>query len=189
MKKILSKFLRFNLPAAEDGQEIKHKVVFLNKVFFFAGIVAFGMGFIRWQISAVMGMIDFGFAGLAFALLYYLRHHHEKTELIGSFALALSYILFIAVFLLAPYNTTRSSLFFLLSASAFFLKGRKAGLLWLIFILMSIVSVSLFTHIETAYSFIDILTLSLYLIALFFIFNSYYSFIFNYRRSNVCCRF
>jgi signal transduction histidine kinase len=173
MKIILSKFFPFNLPAAEDKQEIEYKVIFLNNVFFFAGIVAFGMGFIRWQISAVMGMIDFGFAGLAFALLYYLRHHHENTELIGSFALTLSFILFFAVYLLAPYNTTRSSLFFLLSASAFFLKGRQAGFLWLIFIIVSIVSVPLFSHIETAYSLIDILIMSLYLIALFFIFDSY----------------
>jgi signal transduction histidine kinase len=173
MRKFLSKFLRINLHAAEDEQEVKHKVTFLNNVFSFAGIVAFGMGFFRWQESVVMGMIDFGFAGLSVALLFYLRHHKEKVELISSIALILASILFFAIYLLAPYNTTRSSLFFLLSASAFFLKGRKAGLLWLIFILVAIVSVSLFSQIETAYSRIDILTISVYLIALFFIFNSY----------------
>lgn len=155
------------------NDEVKHKVAFLNNVFSFAGIVALGMGFIRWQASAVMGMIDFGFASLAFALLYYLRQHKEKVELISSLALVLSFILFFAIFLLASYNTTRSSLFFLLAASAFFLKGRKAGFLWLVFILVSIVSASLFAPVETAYSHIDIFTMSMYLIALLFIFNSY----------------
>ena len=174
MKKFLSKLWR-NPHAAEDGQEIKHKVVFLNNVFSFAGLVAFGMGFIRWQESVVMGMIDFGFAGLALALLFYLRRHKEKIELISSIALILAFILFFAIYLLAPYNTTRSSLFFLLSASAFFLKGRQAGFLCLIFILVSIVSVSLFSHIQTAYALIDTITMSVYLVALFFIFDRYES--------------
>ncbi|MDO9012385.1 MAG: hypothetical protein Q7U78_11355 [Gallionella sp.] len=31
------------------------KVTFLNSVFLFAGVVAFGMGFVRWQANAVMG--------------------------------------------------------------------------------------------------------------------------------------
>jgi signal transduction histidine kinase len=172
MKKFLGK-LWGNPHAAEDEQEIKHKVVFLNNVFSFAGIVAFGMGFIRWQESAVMGMMDFGFAGLVLALLFYLRRHKEKTELISSLALILAFILFFAIYLLAPYNTTRSSLFFLLSASAFFLKGRKVGFYWLIFILVSIVSVALFSQIKTAYALIDIITMSVYLIALFFIFDRY----------------
>lgn len=173
MKKILSKLWPFNLPAVEYEREIKHKVVFLNNVFSFAGIVAFGMGFIRWQESVVMGMFDFGFAGLALALLFYLRRHKEKIELISSVALILAFILFFAIYLLAPHNTTRSSLFFLLSASAFFLKGRKAGFISLVFILVYIVSVSLFSQIKTAYSLIDILTMSVYLIALFFIFDRY----------------
>ncbi len=173
MKKILGNLLLFNLSFAEDEQEIKHKVVFLNHVFAFAGVVAFGMGFIRWQESVVMGMIDFGFSGLALALLFYLRRHKEKIELISSIALVISFMLFFAIYLLAPYNTTRAALFFLLSASAFFLKGRRAGFFWLILILVCIVSVSLFSHIETAYSLIDILTMSVYLIALFFIFDRY----------------
>ncbi len=173
MKKMLSKLFRSGVHAAEDAQDIKHKVVFLNNVFAFAAMVAFGMGFIRWRESAVMGLIDFCFAGLAAALLYYLRQHKEKIELISSVALTLAAILFFAIYLLAPYNTTRASLFFLLAASAFFLKGRRAGFFCLLFILLAIVSVSLFSHIATAYSRIDILTLSVYLIALFFIFDRY----------------
>ncbi len=158
-----------------DEMEIKHKVVFLNNVFAFAGIVAFGMGFVRSRESLVMGMIDFGFAALALVLLYFLRQHKEKVEVISSIALVLSFMLFFAIYLLAPYNTTRSSLFFLLSASAFFLKGRRVGFYWLVFILACIVSVSLLSSIQTAYSAIDSFTLCVYLIALYFIFNRYES--------------
>lgn len=173
MKKILNQILQFNLHLSKDKQDIKHKVAFLNNVFFFAGIVALGMGFIRWQQSHLMGMIDFGFSGLSLALLYYLRQHKEKVELLSTLALALSFVLFFAIFLLAPYNTTRTSLFFLLSASAFFLKGRNIGFLWLIFILLSIVTGHLLFHSGAAYSHVDILTLGLYLIALFFILDNY----------------
>ncbi len=175
MKKILNDVLFFNPGPSIDGPERNYKIAFLNHVFLFAGIVAFGMGFIRWQESILMGVLDFGFSGLSFALLYYLRQHKEKTELLSSLALIFSFILFFAIFLLAPHNTTRSSLFFLLSASAFFLKGRKIGFLWLVFILLSLVSGHLLFSSSVAYSHIDMLTLGLYLIALFFIFDNYES--------------
>lgn len=173
MKKILNQILQFNLHLSKDEQEIKHKVAFLNNVFLFAGIVALGMGFIRWQQSPLMGMIDFGFSWLSLALLYYLRQHKEKVELLSTLALALSFVLFFAIFVLAPYNTTRTSLFFLLSASAFFLKGRNIGFLWLVFILLSVISGHLLLHSGAAYSHIDVLTFCLYLIALFFILDNY----------------
>ncbi|MDD2926615.1 ATP-binding protein [Rhodoferax sp.] len=173
----MKNFLNAMLPvvpfATEEEQDIKHKVVFLNNVFSFAGVVAFGMGFVRWQESALMGLIDFGFAGLSLALLLYLRNHREAVERIAFIALTLAAILFFAIYLLAPHNTTRSSLFLLLTASAVFLKGRRAGLVCLFSILLFIVSVSLFSSIATAYSHIDMLTMSVYLIALFFIFERY----------------
>ncbi len=173
MKKLLNQFLLRDASFSKNEQEIRHKVTFLNNVFLFACIVAFGMGFIRWQISPLMGMIDFGFSGLSLALLYYLRKNKDKLELLSTLALMLSYVLFFAIYLLAPYNSTRSSLFFLLSASAFFLKGRRIGFYWLTLILLSVISGHLFLHSNADYSYIDVLTLGLYLIALFFILDNY----------------
>ena len=160
----------------ETDLTLDNKVVFLNSVFLFAGIVAFGMGFFRWQSSVVLGSIDFVFSLCSFTLVYYLNNHKERVASIGSIALALSYCLFTAIYLLAPYNTSRLSLFFLLSASAFFLKGRQAGLAWLIFILLTIVVGHFLPGFDTAYSHIDIVTTSLYLLALFFIFINYEKF-------------
>jgi diguanylate cyclase (GGDEF)-like protein len=173
MKKFINQILLLTPNFSKEEQEIKYKVAFLNNVFFFASIVAFGMGFIRWQENHLIGMIDFGFSGLSLALLYYLRRNKDKIELLSTLALMLSFILFLAIFILATYNTTRTSLFFLLSASAFFLKGRKVGFLWLIFILLSIISSHLLFHSNMVYSRIDILTLGLYLIALYFILDNY----------------
>lgn len=173
MKTTLNKFLLFNLRFDEREQEIKDKVVFLNNVFFFAGVVALFMGFFRWQESWIVGMVDFVFAAGDFLLLYYLRTHKHRIELISSLAIGMSFVLFFALYLLAPYNTTRISLFFLLSASAFFLKGRRKGFIWLLVILASIAIGHFLPQVNTAYSHFDTLTATLYLIALFFIFDNY----------------
>ncbi|MBI5625957.1 MAG: diguanylate cyclase [Nitrosomonadales bacterium] len=163
----------FKSSSIEADHTLDPKVVFLNSVFLFAGIVAFGMGFFRWQASAVMGSIDFVFSLCNFALVYYLNSHKERVATISSIALALSYCLFTAIYLLASNNSTRISLFFLLSASAFFLKGRQAGFTWLILVLLTIITGHFLPGFDTAYSHLDIVTASLYLMALFFIFLNY----------------
>ncbi len=149
----------------------RHKILFLNSVFLLAGVVAFGMGFVRWQSSVVMGLIDFIFSALAIGLLFYLRRHNDKVAIVSTLALIFSYLLFMAIYLMAAYNSTRISLFFLLAASAFFLKGRTVGKLWLAGILVSIVS-GHFLH-KTGYSHIDIITSCIYLVAMFFVFENY----------------
>ncbi len=176
MKKILTRFLSRNLYSPEDKQNDQYKIIFLNSVFLLAGVVALGMGFIRWQAGQAMGMIDFGFAGLNFVLLAYLHRHGNQLERVSSIALALSFGLFFAIYVLAPYNTMRLSLFFLLSAAAFFLKGRKAGRIWLLVILLTIVTVHVLPYFDTGYSHLDIFTTCLYLIALFLIFENYETF-------------
>ena len=94
----------------------------------------------------------------------------------ASITLALSFVLFLAIYILAPYNTMRLSLFFLLLAGAFFLKGRKAGRIWLGIILSGIVSVHALPYFDTGYSRIDIFTTCLYLLALWFIIENYETF-------------
>ena len=165
----------FNAGAGPEGgeQDARQKIVFLDSVFLLAGVVAFAMGFIRWQSSVLMGAIDFLFAGLCIALLAYLHRHKNQVELVSSIALVLCFLLFFAIYLLAPYNTTRLSLFFLLSASAFFLKGRRVGRRWLAIIITAIVAGHFLVPLPTAYSHIDILTTGIYLFALFFIFENY----------------
>ena len=152
---------------------VNHKVAFLNSVFLLAGTIAFGLAFYRWQFSVVIGALDFGFAICNFALLYYLRRHKENVAIVSSIALLLSYVFFTAFYLLAPSNIMRLSLFFLLSASAFFLKGRKAGIIWLLISLLTIVAGHFLPGFDTAYSHIDIIDSCLYLVVLFFIFSSY----------------
>ncbi len=173
MKQTLKGFLSFHLRSSEDEQNDRYKILFLNSVFLLAGIVAFGMGFIRWQASATMGMIDFGYAGLSFALLGYLHWHRDKVEQVSSIALVLSFGLFLALYILAPYSMGRLSLFFLLPAAGFFLKGRKTGRIWLAISLLTIVTVHSLPGMGTGYSHLDIFTTCLYLTGLFLIFENY----------------
>lgn len=93
--------------------------------------------------------------------------------MIATLAIMLAFVLFFTLYLLAPYNTMRLSLFFLLLAAVFYLKGRRAGLYWLGIILFSIVIGHLVPGLETGHSHIDIVTTCLYLLAMFFIFWNY----------------
>ena len=71
----MKKFETFNSGTAEAERGHRYKLKFLNSVLLLDGIVAFMMGFIRWQASVTMGMIDFGFAGVCLAFLVYLYRH------------------------------------------------------------------------------------------------------------------
>jgi len=156
--------------------ETTNKARFLFSVFLLAGLVAGVMGFVRWQTSVVMGIVDFVFALLCFGLLHYLRTHRHNINTVSNIALGLSFTLFGAIYLLAPENTMRLSLFFLLAASAFFLKGRNAGRLWLGAILCFILAVHFSGRFATGYSWLDIGTTCIYLVALLVIFENYESF-------------
>lgn len=174
MKKLPMKFLWLELDFPETGNRHRYyQFVFLNSVFLLSGLVAFVMGFLRWPASAVMGMIDFAYAAIDFSLLAYLYFHRDKIREVGTIALTLAYVLFMAIYILAPYNTMRLSLFFLLAAAALFLKGRRAGRWWVAGILASIWMVHVLPHFDTGYSSFDIFTTSIYLIALFAIFENY----------------
>jgi len=160
-------------PSLQLGQHAHYQIAFLRSVFLLAALVAFGMGFYRWQFSPLMGAIDIGFSVISMGMLYYLKLHKDKVGLISNIAIVLCFFLFLSVYLLAPYNQTRLSLFFLFSAATFYLKGRVIGLRWLILLLIVIPAVNWLPGIQTGYSGIDIVTTCMYLIALFFIFWNY----------------
>ena len=156
-----------------NKSSVRYKITFLNSVFLFAGIVALGMGFYRIQSSLLLGVADFLYSALAFSLIFYLNQHKEKVDFVSSIALIASFILFYAIYLIATINTTRVSLFFLLVASAFFLKGRKAGLLLAGIFLALMLAGHFLPFGYAGYSLLDVLTTSLYLVAMVFVFNNY----------------
>jgi len=157
----------------ESEQSLKHKVAFLKGVFVLEAFVALGIGVIRWPQNPTLATIDFAYSLASFALRYHLGRHERQVNAMASVALVLSFLLFYAVYLMAPYQGTRLSLFFLLSASAFFLKGLRAGVYWLVFILAAIVATHFMPAVNTGFSGLDIATTCMYLGALFVIFWNY----------------
>jgi PAS domain S-box-containing protein len=163
---------RSRLSSGHD-KDATAKISFLKNIFVLAVLITFGMGFVRWQESVTLGLVDFGFCLFSIGMLYLLHNHQEKIGIITAVALSLFLALFYALYLLAPSNPTRISLFFLFLAASFFLQGRRAGLIWLVFIIVALSAGHLLPFITTGFSHIDILTVDMYLIAQFVIYNHY----------------
>ena len=106
-------------PTDNGGEQpLRNKIAFLNGIFLLVAVLAGGLGFYRWWISHPLAAIDFLIAGSGALLWLYLRRHPGRVELVANLALGLGFVLFFAVFLLAPSQGSRLSLFFLHSAAA-----------------------------------------------------------------------
>ncbi len=181
MKKWISKLLVVMLrpiqlfPALTDTVNVRYKVIFLNNVFTFAGLVSLAMSVIRWNTNPFLGKVDLLFSCVAFILLWILHRHHRLVELIASIALWLCFVQFLIVFFLANGNPTRSGLLLLVLGSAFYLKGRKAGYSMLAIILALVVGNHLSGLFPSEFNNLDILSLGFYMLAQFFIIHNYES--------------
>ncbi|TET87659.1 MAG: GGDEF domain-containing protein [Sulfurovum sp.] len=172
MKSIIQNFLHSGYTFTEMERAKKYKVIFLNSVIGFATFIAFIMGLIRLQQKYIlMGSIDLIFSFIFIFFLFRLRVSKDKIESIGNAFIFAAYLLFTATYILATNQLTRLELFFLLVASAFFLKGKQIGFYWLLGVIFTIIAVH-FTK-PTHYSYLDIFTVSIYLVALYLILNVY----------------
>jgi len=160
-------------PELSEADNVRYKVVFLNNVFAFSGIVSLSMGIIRWNLQPFIGRVDLVSAFLAFGLLWVLYRYQKNIELIASIALWLCFMQFLTVFFMGMGTTTRSALLLLILAAAFYLKGRVAGYYMLATLLVLVISNHLIGIFPSEYSNLDILSLCLYLLAQFFIIRNY----------------
>lgn len=162
-------------PKLTDTVNVRYKVIFLNNVFTFAGFASLAMSVIRWDINPFLGKVDLLFSCMAFILLWILNRHHKMVELIASIALWLCFVQFLTVFFLANGNASRSGLLLLILASAFYLKGRKAGYSMLALLLALVVGNHLTGMFPSEFDNLDILSLGFYMLAQFFIIHNYES--------------
>ncbi len=169
----LLNLLGLNQPYAEHELLLKHKVVYLYSIYLLVAPVALVMGIYRWQLNPILGMLDFILSGAAIALLFFLKRHRDKVELISTISISITFCVFYGIYLFAPYQATRLSSFFLVLAAAFLLKGLRTGVNWLLFIIMMIALAQFIPAIKTGYSHFDIIASCVYLVALFLIFWNY----------------
>jgi diguanylate cyclase (GGDEF)-like protein len=160
-------------PALSDADNLRYKIIFLNNVFTFSGVVSFTMGVIRWNVHPFIGKVDIAFSLIAFGLLWALHRDKKNIELISSIALWLCFVQFITVYLLAHGNSTRSGLLLLILAGAFYLKGRQMGYYMLAILLLLVIGNHSTQWFLSEYSHLDILSLCFYLLAQFFIIRNY----------------
>lgn len=160
-------------PEHGDTDNVRYKVIFLNNVFTFAGIVSITMSFVRWDIQPFLGKIDLLFGCLAFVLLWILHRYKKNIELISSVALWLCFVQFLTVFFLATDSTSRSALLLLILAAAFYLKGRVTGYYMLAILLALVVGNHMIQIFPSDFHNLDILSLGFYLLAQFFIIRNY----------------
>ena len=120
-----------NPTASENPPLQNYKIAFLKGIFLLAVVLAGALGLYRFSVADPLVAIDLLFAGAGLSLWLYLKRWPEQVEGVATIALAAAFVLFLAAFLLAPQRGNHLSLFFLLSAAAFFLKGMRVGLWWL----------------------------------------------------------
>ena len=173
LKKLLKNYLSSGHSFSQEDINYYYKFLFLNNVVGFAIIVSFIMGFVRLQENKLLSSIDFSVSFLLFVLLLGLRKSKNRLNTIATLMILLSFILFIAIYILTSVQTTSFQLFYLLIMASFFLKGRKMGFLILVIVIFSILSLHILNIPLMTHSNLDIFTFSLYLIAFYFIINIY----------------
>lgn len=170
---IIRNFLYSGRTFLKNEEDLKYKFVFVNNIALLTILITFVIGFIRYyENNVVMATVDLSFSIFGILLLYLLRKRPDMIERISCVLLFLGYILFTALFVFSDHNT-RLETYFLLIASAFFIKGFRIGFYWLLVVVSTVSFIHFGGVIETNYSNFSIFSFFLYLIALLSIFNLY----------------
>jgi diguanylate cyclase (GGDEF)-like protein len=170
---IIRNFLYSGRTFLKGEEDLKYKFMFVNNIAVLTILITFVLGFIRYyQNNVVMAIVDFSFSGFGVLLLYLLRKRPDMIEGISSSLLFLGYILFTALFVFSDHNT-RLETYFLLIASAFFIKGVKVGFYWLLTVMATVSIIHFGGVVETNYSNFSIFSFFIYLIVILSIFNLY----------------
>lgn len=170
---IIRNFLYSGRTFLKSEEDLKYKFVFVNNIALLTILITFLIGFIRYQQNnVVMATVDLSFSFFGILLLYLLRKRPDMIERISCVLLLLGYILFTVLFLFSDHNT-RLETYFLLIASAFFIKGLRIGFYWLLAVVATVSIIHFGGMIETNYSNFSIFSFFIYLIALLSIFNLY----------------
>ena len=164
MKGYIYKLLMANAKFDKNEAELKYKFIFLSSAFLGGIVLAAVVGIVLWHDNRMISIIDFCFSGIGIFLLIYLLHHKEKTEGIATIALILTFLVIYSNFLFDTDNTMRIALFFLIAAAVYYLKGRKQGRWWLVFIMASILLGYFLSPDKLNYTNLDMFFLCCYLI-------------------------
>ena len=174
MRTLVLNYLHSGHLFCTDEEDLKHKFIFINSVISFTIVTTILMGIYRYSHqNEIVSTFDFGFALVSALLLFVLRRDKTYLERIATILLAAAFSLFLALFLYATAQSTRIAVFFLLVASAFYLKGAQVGKYWLLAVMSAIGIIHFGGIAPTGYSNLDIFTVYIYLVSLYIILSLY----------------
>jgi diguanylate cyclase (GGDEF)-like protein len=174
MRTAILNFLNSGHFFCTDEEETKHKFLFLNSVISFTILITFLMGIYRYlHANGIVSFFDFSFSFLSVLLLFLLRKRKDMIELVATILLVAAFMLFVTVFVFATMQSTRIAVFFLLVASAFYLKGVKEGNYWLLAVMGVIGIIHFGGFVGTGYTNLDIFAIYIYLLSFYIILRLY----------------
>lgn len=184
MKRAILNYLNSGHIFCTDEEEMKRKFLFLNSVISFSIIITVVMGIYRYvHENSIVSVFDFGFALLSALLLFLLRRRKERIEFVATVLLLAAFMLFVTIFVFATMQSTRIATFFLLVASAFYLKGVKVGNYWLLAVISVIGIIHFSGIIDPGYTNLDIFATYIYLLSFYIILRLYESVKMSHTRS------
>lgn len=176
MKSKLDNFIHSGYSFSIDEEDIKYKFIFLNSIMGFATIAVLMVAIIRFiQGNLLIASVDLTFSAITIFLLYGMRIKKHKIEFFSNILLFITYLLFTAIVLFVDTQLTRISIYLLLIAAAYFLKGKRRGFYWLLLIVTTICFIQFSDKFNTGYSDLDIYIFFTYVATFYFMINIYES--------------
>ena len=152
-------------PAAQ--RELGYKVRFLRLALWLVVLSAGLLGIYRLVVTPLMGMVNMLIAVSSLFFLFLLKRRPEQIERIANMALGAVFVGASLVYFFLYDNTIRLGVFFPFVAGAFYLRGARIGLRWLLATVAVILAGHLLPWFPDAYSAFEIAAACLYLSLLF----------------------
>ena len=161
------------LSSAAAQRKLDYKVEFLRIALWLVVLTAGLLGVYRLFVTPLLAVVNFAIVLACFASLLLLKQWPHKVEVIADLALGMMFMGASVVYLFHTDNSIRLGMFFPFVAGAFYLKGRRGGVYWLLAAVSIILAGYFLPWFSGGYALIEIVAGCLYLAILFAVLASF----------------
>lgn len=140
---------------------------FLRDVLLVMALMAAILGTYRLFVTPLLGWVDMAITFFSLLLYVILKRHPNQASSIANVMLGIAYLSATGVYLMLVDNSMRMGLFFPLLIGAFYLKGFKVSVYWLVAILTTLFFGKFQPWFDVGYSDFEIFATCMYLAATF----------------------
>lgn len=140
---------------------------FLRDALLFMALMAAILGTYRLFVTPLLGWVDMAITFFSILLYVILDRHPQQASLIANVLLGTAYASATGVYLMLVDNSMRLALFFPLLIGAFYLKGFRISVYWLIATLITVLLGKFQPWFDVGYSNFEIFAICLYLVTTF----------------------